>query len=205
MLHWWEFRNLAAVGEDSRDEALALGDPFNLHGDAFNAALDPLEAIRHIRRQGSRRRAAAFDPARPCPRERKEHIGHGSEYDRYDQDVFVHALSSAVPLPAGKISRISVPDPRVLSASTRPPCATTVCFTIASPSPVPPVLSVTYGSKIDVSLSGAIPTPVSRTATTISRPPATARADTRTAISPRAPLASTALSSTLSTARASAS
>src|ERR1019366_7230804 len=56
--------------------------------------------------------------------------------------------------PAGKISRISVPDPGALSAFTRPPCASTVCRTIASPSPVPPALWVTYGSQIVASRSG---------------------------------------------------
>jgi len=40
--------------------------------------------------------------------------------------------------PIGNTTRILVPLPSSLSASTRPPCNWAICFTIASPRPVPP-------------------------------------------------------------------
>ena len=40
--------------------------------------------------------------------------------------------------PSGNQQRIVVPSPSSLSAETRPPCASTKCLTMASPSPVPP-------------------------------------------------------------------
>jgi anthranilate phosphoribosyltransferase len=52
-----------------------------------------------------------------------------------------------------------VPAPVVLSADTAPSCASSVCRTMASPSPVPPGLCVKYGSQIRGSRSCGIPTP----------------------------------------------
>jgi hypothetical protein len=47
-------------------------------------------------------------------------------------------LQAALRDDAGKSAAIVVPRPSVLSARTRPPCASTKCLTIANPSPVPP-------------------------------------------------------------------
>src|ERR1035437_3346422 len=203
-----KLRTLGAIGKHLRDEALALGNSLDLDGDALDRALDPLEARRDVGGRHRRRGAAVLQAPSPCAHERKEYRARHAEHDGDDHHVLRHGappFDSVAVSSTGKIRRISVPDPRMLSASTRPPCASTVCFTIARPSPVPPVLSVTYGSKIELIRSGAMPTPVSRTAITISRPPRAGRADTCAVIAPLAPQASTALRSTLEIARLSAS
>src|SRR5690606_24125442 len=136
-------------------------------------------------------------PARPGAHERDaaREPEHGEEEATDGQDILVHACSSCLrATPVGALRRQAGPDLRAarracrrphglappavpapraspvcaLTASTRPWCATTVCFTIASPRPVPPVFAVTYGSQMRSSCSAAMPCPSSRTATVTS-------------------------------------
>src|SRR5262249_1573793 len=73
-----------------------------------------------------------------------------------------------------------LPAPGVESASTVPPCACTMLFTMARPSPDPPRAPSTcqYRSKTCGSASGAMPTPVS--VTTISTSSSRGTVPTRT-------------------------
>jgi phosphatidylinositol alpha 1,6-mannosyltransferase len=68
-------------------------------------------------------------------RQTAEALGWDAEVRRLDQsyrEVIAGDGSS------GNQQRIVVPSPSSLSAETRPPCASTKCLTMASPSPVPP-------------------------------------------------------------------
>ena len=55
-------------------------------------------------------------------------------------DIFVATVKDAIP--GGNVKKNFAPWPGVLSTHTRPPCPWTMCFTMASPSPVPPNLRV---------------------------------------------------------------
>ena len=65
----------------------------------------------------------------------------------------------------GSTTRTRAPPSGRLSASMRPPCSSTIFFTIASPRPVPLGLLVTYGSKTRPSSSRWNPGPLSHTVT----------------------------------------
>src|SRR6185369_4419348 len=67
------------------------------------------------------------------------------------------------PSDTGKDTRTRAPPSGRLSASTRPPCSSTIFFTIASPRPVPLGLLVTYGSNARPSTSRGNPGPLSLT------------------------------------------
>src|SRR5262249_43587135 len=75
-----------------------------------------------------------------------------------DQDRRAHAT-----LASGSSRSMPRPVSKAVPAATRPPCASMVRFTIASPSPVPVGLSVKKGSKSRASASGGTPGPLSAT------------------------------------------
>src|SRR6185295_1379204 len=66
----------------------------------------------------------------------------------------------------GSTTRTRAPPSGRLSASIRPPCSSTIFFTMASPRPVPFGLLVTYGSNTRASSSRWKPGPLSHTVTT---------------------------------------
>src|SRR6185369_13959123 len=103
------------------------------------------------------------------------------------------------PTVSGNSIRTRAPPVRALSASIRPPCSSTIFFTIASPRPVPFDFVVTYGSNTCPMTSGRKPGPLSSTVISAKRPSArsTSRVSTRISGSGAPSNASMALASRL--------
>jgi hypothetical protein len=87
---------------------------------------------------------------------RRGHMAARAVMDANEKDVFLHKqmldqredqskrrsrVSQERHIVSGRTTRIVVPLPSSLSASTCPPCNCATCFTIARPRPVPPMFS----------------------------------------------------------------
>src|SRR5688572_4790893 len=82
--------------------------------------------------------------------------------DHQDRGLLTHAASSASILAGRKMVKV-VPVPGSESTRTSPRCASTARWTMASPSPLPPVRPETKGSKSRPRISSGMPGPSSRT------------------------------------------
>src|SRR6185312_4447642 len=95
-LHGWKLRRraVAALGQNARAESLRLAYPFDLHGNAFQRLLDPLESRVEVRQIG---RSFDLGP-RPRRKRRGDHADRHAECDHRYADhrhdlIAVHAAS----------------------------------------------------------------------------------------------------------------
>ena len=123
-----ELRRCAQYGEDGEQHRATRdtedrNETIRKHGLGVRRLTAPLhrEGVRPLRRSVSR---SGIEPSTIV-----SHDGH-----------------DASSVGGGKRQAMLVPSPSVLSARTRPPCASTMCRTIASPSPVPPAARERPGS-----------------------------------------------------------
>src|SRR5262249_3124035 len=84
-------------------------------------------AVRDGERRGGGRRGLGSLAGRP------DAAAGGDRRDQYDDGAGPHAAAPA----AGRVTVKRLPCPGWDSTVTRPPCASTMLFTMASPSPVP--------------------------------------------------------------------
>ena len=202
---------LRALGEQLGREALSFGDALDLDRDRVDRLLHALEPRRDVGGSWSARRGrarfAARTPARSARRSTVAAMHTNS------------TIGISSPANSHRLLRLHCgcrsPAARIESRFRRRPCCPRRPSRRArAPSvarsrgrgPVPPGFDVTYGSQMRASCSRGMPQPVSDTATsTESRPVERRSRRTRTPTRPPPRHASTALSMTFDSARASAS